>query len=153
MWEHTRNARVPIFVEDSYIKEGWDEMSKSRIFWIVLITVVIIAALAGGGYALYRYGYARGMAAEVGEFLRGRLSGELGEGEWIELGEHSMPWGRHMGFMPRSRWFGHMPGFWGGGLIGLVLGGGILALAVYGAISLVRRNRATAEELESKTKK
>ena len=38
-------------------------------------------------------------------------------------------------------------------MIGLVLGGGILALAVYGVISLVRKNRATDEVVEVKSKK
>jgi hypothetical protein len=128
-------------------------MSRSRIFWIVLITVVIVAALAGSAYAIYRYGYARGMTVDARGFLGEHLPGELGEGEWFEFGEHIMPWGRHRGMMGFSRGYGYSPFFWGGGLIGLVLGGGILALAVYGVISLVRKNRTTNEEVEVKSKK
>ena len=59
-------ARAAIFVEDKEIKEVRDAMSKRNIFWIVLITVVVIVAIASGGYAIYRYGYMRGRAAESG---------------------------------------------------------------------------------------
>ncbi len=128
-------------------------MSKNRIFWIVLISVVVVAALAVGGYALYRWGYARGLAADARAIIRGDLPEELGELERFELGEPIIPWGRRMVFMPHSVRLGYTPFFWGAGLVGLILGGGVLALAVYGVISLVRRGRATGEELEAKAKK
>ena len=132
-------------------------MSKRNIFWIVLATVVVILALAAGGYALYRYGYMRGMAAETGTgcmtFFADHMRGMIGERTRLDVGEGMMPLRQYGGFMTTSSRFSHMPFSWGRGLIGLLLGGGVLALAVYGVISLVRRNHTSVEEVETKKKK
>jgi hypothetical protein len=109
-------------------------MKKNRTLLIVILTIVAVALLAAGGYALFRLGYARGLATSVGELSEGWRHHEWGNrlSSWME---HSR--------LPRFA-FGH--GHWGfplaGRLFGLLLGGGILALAVYGVISLVRRTRS-----------
>ena len=123
-------------------------MSKNKTFWIVLISIVAVLALAAGGYALYRWGFARGTSIDMAELMRERFSGE--PGDW-GFGEYMMPWGHHssmrgIGFRGYS-----MPHFWwGGGLIGLLLGGGVLALAVYGLIALLRRDGTSSEVTASK---
>jgi hypothetical protein len=125
-------------------------MSKSKVFWIVLISVVAVVAVLAGGYALYRVGYARGTTGDAGAFLSGRLLGDLDRADRFD---HFMP-GIHRGGMMSYGGRGYfMPGYWCAGFIGLLLGGGVLALAVYGGISLVRRNSASAEEPKAKSKK
>jgi len=131
-------------------------MSKSKVFWIVLISVVAVVAVLAGGYALYRVGYARGTTGDAGAFLSGRfagrLPGELGDLDRAEMFDHFKP-GIHRGGMMNFRGRGYTPFHRCGGFIGLLLGGGVLALAVYGGISLVRRNSASAEEPKAKSKK
>jgi len=124
-------------------------MSKSKVFWIVLISVVAVVAVLAGGYALYRVGYARGTTGDAGTFLSGRLIGDL---DRAEMFDHFKP-GIHRGGMMNFRGRGYTPFHRCGGFIGLLLGGGVLALAVYGGISLVRRNSASAEEPKAKSKK
>jgi hypothetical protein len=68
--------------------------------WIgtVLITLVVVAILSAGGYALYRYGYARGRlaASSTGEFMFHHFE--------------EMPFfGGHMDDFPRGRFGG--PGY------------------------------------------
>ena len=107
-------------------------MKKNRTLWIVIITIVAVALLAAGGYALFRLGYARGLTSSVGELAENWPHRELGDrfGSWM-----------HHTRLPR---FASGHGYWGfplvGGLFGLLLGGGVLALAVYGFVRLVRRN-------------
>ena len=120
-------------------------MSKRKTLWIVLISIVAVLVLAAGGYALYRYGYARGASAEMTEVMREHCSGELEVFHMHEFDEHMMPLGRHTGMRGIGLRGTYMPHFWFGGIISLLLGGGVLALAVYGAISLVRRNKASEE--------
>jgi len=132
-------------------------MSKNKVFWTVLISVVAVVAVLAGGYALYRVGYARGITGDADVFLSGRfagrLPGELGDLDRGEMGEHFMPWIHRGGMMSFSGRGYTMPFHRCGGFIGLLLGGGVLALAVYGGISLVRKNRAPAEEPKVKSKK
>jgi hypothetical protein len=107
-------------------------MKKNRTLLIVIVTIVAVALLAAGGYALFRLGYARGLATSVGELAE----------SWPRhsFGERFSPWTHH-GRLPR---FGGGHNLWGftlvRGLVGFLLGGGVLALAVYGFVSLVRRN-------------
>jgi hypothetical protein len=127
-------------------------MSKSKVFWIVLISVVAVVAVFAGGYALYRVGYARGTTGDAGAFMSGRFDGHM-FGDLDDVDEHFMPWVRRGGMMSHSGRGYFMPGYWGAGFFGLLLGGGLLALAIYGGISLVRRNSASAEEPKTKSKK
>ncbi|MGD8813598.1 MAG: hypothetical protein PVI78_03895 [Anaerolineales bacterium] len=142
---------------------------KTTIFLTVLITVVAIAVLAGGGYALYRLGYARGQAAESGGLMWNRLMERFpgamnlpelrerlgdrfpGALEAHEMGEHIMAW-------PQQNNLSHFPSQFGFSpfsiLIGgfhLLIGAGVLALAVYGAIHLVRSGKTTAEKIVGDT--
>ena len=123
-------------------------MSKTtKTILTVLLTLVAVAVLVGGGYALYRWGYARGMAADCGGLLWEGW-GERLSGDWDrpELGEHIMPWAPHSRMLPYSSRLSFNPFWWVGGLFGLLLGGGVLALAVYGVIQLVRSNQKTAQK-------
>jgi hypothetical protein len=113
-------------------------MSNRKVFWIVLISIVAVLAVAAGGYALYRWGYARGATSEVAELIQDRYSGDVDDFHMHEFGDTSM---RGIGFRGYS-----MPHLgWGGGFFGLLLGGGVLALAVYGVISLVRKSKSSDE--------
>ncbi|MGD2253263.1 MAG: hypothetical protein PVF70_10165 [Anaerolineales bacterium] len=109
-------------------------MKKNRTLLIVIVTIVAVALLAAGGYALFRLGYARGLATSVGELSEGWRHHEWGNrtSSWMEHGRH-----------PRIG-VGFEHSYWGfplvRGLLGFLLGGGVLALAVYGFVSLVRRN-------------
>jgi hypothetical protein len=70
-------------------------MSNRKVFWIVLISIVAVLAVAAGGYALYRWGYARGATSEVAELIQDRYSGDVDDFHMHEFGEQMMPWGRH----------------------------------------------------------
>jgi hypothetical protein len=150
---------APAGLVSEKVKEGAYEMRKTRIWLIVLVTIVGVAALAAGGYGIYRLGYAHAAAEATG------VEGGKWVGAWP--GHRSLPnlpedFPRQSGegFAPFSR-RGALP-MWGmhqrfgafpilGGLFGLLFGGGILALAVYGVISLVRRNRSS-KSVEEKPK-
>jgi hypothetical protein len=121
-------------------------MSNRKTFWIVLISIVGVLAILAGGYALYRWGYARGASSEMVEFMSDRFSGEHDGFHMHEFGEQMMPWGRQTGMHGIGFRGVSMPHLWrGGGFIGLLLGGGVLALAVYGVISLVRTSKSSDE--------
>ena len=103
-------------------------MTSRKWIWAVLITLVVVAVLAVGGCALYRYGYMRGaMAGGVGkglafqDYKKMPFQGEhMGEGFMFHdedmpfQGEHmgegfmfhdskEMPYqGEHMGTMPHN---------------------------------------------------
>ena len=65
-------------------------MTSRKWFGTVLITLVVVAILAAGGYALYRYGYSRGS-----------LSTLRGEGFMFHDFD-DMPYpGEHMGALPQ----------------------------------------------------
>lgn len=102
-------------------------MSSRKWIGTVLITLVVVTVLAAGGYALYRYGYARGaIAANVGDgfmphdlempFMGGHMGqgymfhnedmpymdGHMGEGHMFHDFE-GMPFpGGRMGEMPEG---------------------------------------------------
>ncbi len=118
-------------------------MSKSKTFWIVLVSVIGVLAILAGGYGLYRLGYARGAGSEMVELMQDRFSDDE-DFHMHEFGEHMMPLGRHTGMRGIGFHGYSMPHLgWGGGFFGLLLGGGIVALAVYGVISLVRKNKSS----------
>jgi hypothetical protein len=146
-------------------KEEQDAMSrKTTIFLTVLITVVAIAVLAGGGYALYRWGYARGQAAEAGGLMWNRLMERFpgamnlpelrerlgdrfpGAMEGYEMGEHIMAWPRQSNLSHFPSQFGFSPFIVLIGGFHLLIGAGVLALAVYGAIHLMRSGKTTADK-------
>lgn len=73
--------------------------------WIgpVLITLVVVAILAAGGFALYRFGYSRGaLAASTGEGVM-----------FHNFDRMPFPWGR-MGDFPKDR-LGELPQRFEGG--------------------------------------
>jgi len=75
-------------------------MSNRKLVGRVLLVIVVIALLAGGGYALYRYGYVRGVAAAgEGEIFFGHFPGGFWfpEGEFGEFGEHMHDFFDHPG--------------------------------------------------------
>ncbi len=136
---------------------------KMTIFLTVMITLVAIAVLAGGGYALYRWGYMRGLAAETGGLmgvhiieqptgtlvqpeLRERLGNQLpGIVEQRETGRIIMPWNQNNLSRIADRFsFSPLAILVGG--FHLLIGAGVLALAVYGAIQLVRSRKTTADK-------
>ena len=131
---------------------------KMTIFLTVMITLVAIAVLAGGGYALYRWGYMRGLAAESGGLmgvhiieqpnsalvqpeLRERLANQLpGIVEQRGTGRIIMPWNQtNLSHVSNRFSFAPLAILVGG--FHLLIGAGVLALAVYGAIQLVRSGR------------
>lgn len=129
-------------------------MSNRKTFWIVLISIVAVLVLAAGGYALYRWGFARGVAVEMPELIRSPMLLQRGGEEVFEFGEYMMPWGHHSGMRVTGMYGYSMPHYmwWGGGFFALLLGGGVLALAVYGLIALLRRDGTSAEVVASKKK-
>lgn len=128
-------------------------MSNRKTFWIVLISIVAVLVIAAGGYALYRWGYARGVAIELPEFMDRPFMVQRAGGEDLEFGEPIMPWGRHTGMHGIGLRGYAMPHFWwGGGFFALLIGGGVLALAVYGLIVLLRRDGTSTEVVASKKK-
>jgi hypothetical protein len=123
-------------------------MSKRKVFWVVLITIVAVFALAAGGYALYRWGYARGVAADMGEIVCSHFSDELPAFDRHMLGGRMAYWGQMdgVGFLSRTT----MPFHWVGGLFGVLLGTGVLALAGYGVVSLIRGGNSSSEDAKAK---
>jgi hypothetical protein len=133
---------------------------KTTIFLTVVITIAAIAVLAGGGYALYRWGYARGLAAGSGEMLWDRLGERLpaflnspeqrerlgeripGALERYETSENIMPWNHQTNLSRFPGRFSFSPFSMLIGGVHLLVGAGVLALAVYGAIHLVRSGKA-----------
>ena len=116
-------------------------MERSKTITTVLITVLVIAILAAGGFALYRLGYTRGLSASVGDSFGGWFSRGFG--------------GRSMPDLPRGGFhmFGTRQAYSAfpfiGGIFGLVLFGGIVALAIFGIVSLIRRNQPNNPQASS----
>jgi hypothetical protein len=109
-------------------------MSGKKIFLYVLVSLIAVAVLVAGGYALYRLGYAHGTGGMVldrrwmPDFNR-RVVPEL----WHTRSNIGFP-------------FGFIPGI----LSGLVFVA-VIALAVYGGIKLFfpgSRNRKQASEIQ-----
>ncbi|MEJ2010717.1 MAG: hypothetical protein P8X64_00655 [Anaerolineales bacterium] len=116
-------------------------MRKSSIWITVLVTVVVLALLAAGGYALFRLGYARGVAnAAGGLMLRGPEGRFRGEG--IQPFAHNMmPGWNHPGVYSYGM---HAQPF--GWFFGLLLVVGVVALVVIAVNSLSQRDRIATEE-------
>jgi hypothetical protein len=127
------------------------DMSTKRWIGTILITLVVLAVLAGGGFALYRLGYVRGvMAAEAGTAV-GRLApgfhnralppeGRQGttprfQNPQGQMPFRNMPYGFSRGFFPASPFFR-----FGGqvGILGVLSGLVLLALAVWLIIKIVQ---------------
>ncbi|HEY69913.1 MAG TPA: hypothetical protein G4O08_04935 [Anaerolineae bacterium] len=137
---------------------------KMTIFLTVVITLVAIAVLAGGGYALYRWGYLRGLAADTGGLMGVHIidqpTGALVQPEVRErLGERfpgalerfetsepimTLTHQANLSRFPGRFSFSPLSILVGG--IHLLVGAGVLALAVYGGIQLVRSGKATTNK-------
>ncbi|MFN2149911.1 MAG: hypothetical protein ACK2T2_16115, partial [Anaerolineales bacterium] len=52
-------------------------MRKSSIWITILVTVVVVALLAAGGYALFRLGYVRGVADAAGGMMMRSFDGRI----------------------------------------------------------------------------
>jgi hypothetical protein len=116
-------------------------MSRWKIFLTVVVVLVVIGLLIGGGVALYRLGYARGIAAAGTLAETGQLPRLFGRGmPGFEGGRMQVwPYGGMMGF-GRHMPFG-MFGF-GGPIVGLLLLAGLVTLIVLGIRALTRRHPA-----------
>jgi hypothetical protein len=119
-------------------------MSGRKAFLTVVITLVVIALLAAAGVALYRLGFARGLAATggipgAGEFMHPYAYGMPG------FGDGRLQMWRHGGdmFFRGHRPFG-MFGF-GGWIVCLLVLAGIVALVVAAINALTRRRPAEVQ--------
>ena len=105
-------------------------MSGRKVFLTVVIVLVVIGLLICGGVALYRLGYARGIAAAATLVDADQLPRLFGRGMPGFDGGRVQVW-PYGGMMVYSR---HMPfgmfGF-GGWIVGLVLLAGVVALVVW----------------------
>jgi hypothetical protein len=127
------------------------DMSTKRWIGTVVITLVVLAVLVGGGFALYRLGYVRGELAAANGSAIGRLApgmhgrfmapeGRQGvnprfENPQGQMPFRNMPYGFGRGFIPGSRLFR-----FGGpaAIIGVLLGLALLALVVWLIIKIVQ---------------
>ena len=110
-------------------------MSNRRVLLTVVITLVVIAIVVAGGFAVYRLGYVRGAAESfAGPMMRG-FAGQFGD-------ERSMPFHEFNG---RGDLYQRMPmvGFTHAGLRGQpVFGGltGLLLIIGVGALVVIAIN-------------
>lgn len=126
-------------------KAGTGMSSGWKVFLTVVAILLVIGLLVGAGVALYRLGYAHGLAAAGTLPWGDRLPDELSRGmPWFDGARrpvrwfpgHMTPYGGYM--MP----FGMFP--FGGGLFGLLLLAGIITLIVLG-IRALSGNRPSKE--------
>jgi hypothetical protein len=123
-------------------------MSGRKVFLTVVVALVVIGLLIGGGVALYRLGYARGIAtaatlAETGQLPRLYGRGMPGfDGGRMQVWAYGgmMGFGRHMPF--------GMFGF-GGWIVGLLLLAGVVTLVVLGIRALTRRHPAEVQAVSA----
>jgi hypothetical protein len=96
-------------------------MFRRGLLFSILATIVVVVMLVGGGMAIYRTGFAQGLATEF-------------SGDTTEL---VSPWGSHPGFVPyHGRHFGFFPF---GGLLGLLLF--FMVASAIGRMIFFRRGR------------
>src|SRR5512136_1206758 len=116
-------------------------MSGWKVFLTVVGVLVVVGLVVGGGFALYRLGYARGMASAAGLAGIGQLPREFGWGAPGFNGDR-LPFYGHGGMMIYG---GHMPfgmfGF-GGWIVGLLFLAGVFTLIVLGIRALARKPQA-----------
>lgn len=124
-------------------------MTKTKIFTTVLIIVIAIAILSAGGFTLYRFGYAQGLSASVGEIVGGRFSRDFGDRFTPGFGGHFTPELRRGGLpmFGMRQPFSTFPLF--RGIFGLLLLVGVVALVVIGINSLIRRNPSSKPQADS----
>jgi hypothetical protein len=140
-------------------------MGRSRTILTILITVIVIAVLAGAGFALYRLGYAHGLAANLGETLGGRFawffSDELPDDLDCRFPQHfedKFPKG-FGGRLPQDFRRSRVPFVWryqptilfpwARGITGLLLFVGVVALVVIAVNGLVRTRRSSTQAVVS----
>jgi hypothetical protein len=122
-------------------------MSNRRIVATVLITLVLLAILAAGGYALYRVGYERGLTqSAVGLMMQG-FDGRFGDTRGLPF--HNF--GDSDGMRGRMPMFGYAhPGFREftpfGGFAGLLLIIGVAALVFIAVNGWLGRSKSKAVE-------
>jgi len=119
-------------------------MSGRRAFLTVVVTLLVIALLAAAGVALYRLGFARGLAATGGIPAAGQFMHPYGFG-MPGFGDGGMHAWRHGGgmYFGGHRSFG-MFGF-GGWIVCLLVLVGIVALVVAAVNALTRRRPAEVQ--------
>lgn len=116
-------------------------MRKSSIWITVLVTVVVLALLAAGGYALFRLGYVRGVASAAGGLMLRGPESRFGVEGMHPFAHNMMPEWNHPGIYSygmRAQPFG-----WFLGLLFIV---GVVALVVIAVNGLSQRNRSVVEE-------
>lgn len=121
-------------------------MKRGNIWITVAVTVVIVALLAAGGYALFRLGYARGVADAAGGLMMRGLEGRFGsQGMHPFANEMGPGWNHPDLYMygMHSRSIGRFPAF--GWLPGLLLLVGVIALVVIAVNGLTRRSERVNE--------
>ena len=122
-------------------------MRRSSIWITILVTVVVLALLAAGGYALFRLGYVRGVAdAAGGGIMRGF------EGRLQPFTRGTAPGWNHPGldmYGMGTRSISRFPIF--GWLPGLLLLVGVVALVVIAVNGLSRRNSNKINEAPAPT--
>jgi heme exporter protein D len=143
-------CRMKGFVHSDQRTTGVVSMRTSRIWITVIVTVVVLALLAAGGYALFRLGYARGVANAAGGLMLRGPEGRFG-GEGLRPFAHEMmPGWNHPGlnvYGMHTRTVGYHPAF--GWFLGLLLVAGVVALVVIAINGLSQRTRIVAEESKS----
>ena len=116
-------------------------MSGRKLVLTVVVALVVIGLLIGGGAALYRLGYAHGIASAAASADSDQLPRLYGRGMPGFDGSRVQVW-PYGGMMVYSR---HMPfgmfGF-GGWIFGLVLLGGVIALVWLVVNALTRKRPA-----------
>jgi len=121
-------------------------MQKRNVWLTALVAVLVVALLAAGGFALFRLGFVRGLAASAG----GAMFGGRFAGERIQpFAGHMMSGWNHPGldvYGMHARSYGHFPAF--GWLLGLLVLAGAVALVVI-AINGLTRNNTNAAAIEA----
>jgi hypothetical protein len=142
-------------------------MGRKNTIITILITVIVIAVLIAAGFAIYRLGYVRGLAASVGEpmggrffwFFDGDIPDEFGhrfpenfEDRFPEGFRGRMPFYFRQGGLPYDRGFQPTTVFpWARGTTGVVLFVGVVALVVIAVSSVIRLSRSPSQDLISST--
>jgi hypothetical protein len=122
-------------------------MSGRKVFLTVVVVLVVVGLLIGGGAALYRLGYARGISAAVSAD-GDQLPRLFGRGMPGFDGGRVQVW-PNGGMMVYSR---HMPlGMFGfvGPLFGLLLLAGVVTLIVLGIRALTRSHPAAVQAVSA----
>lgn len=140
-------------------------MGRSRTILTIVITVIVIVVLAGAGYALYRLGYAHGLAANLEETMGGRFAWFFSD-EFPGDFSHRFPQRFESRFPEGFRdrvpqdfrrdglafvW-GYQPATlfpWARGITGLLLFVGVVALVVIAVNGLIRTRRPMPQEILS----